>query len=187
MEHSYQTQYDLILQECRTALYSISPESLDAMLHQVTQANRVFFIGVGRVLLSLEAMAKRWAHCGVDTVVVGQITEPAITPNDVLLVASGSGESLIPVAISQKAKKLGAKVILIGSNPESTIQRLADVFVRIPVRTKLARPDEIDSQQPMTSLFEQTLLLLGDTIAAELIRRQKLDLHTLWQYHANLE
>ena len=39
----------------------------------------------------------------------------------------------------------------------------------------------------MTSLFEQTLLLLGDVIAKMMIDRRKLDMKALWQYHANLE
>ena len=60
-------------------------------------------------------------------------------------------------------------------------------MVRIPVRTKYYLEDEIDSEQPMTSLFEQTLLLLGDVIAKMMIDRRKLDMKALWQYHANLE
>ncbi len=64
---------------------------------------------------------------------------------------------------------------------------MADVTVRIPVRTKLALEDELDSSQPMTSLFEQTLLLYGDSLAKVILEEKKLDLHKLWQYHANLE
>ena len=37
---------------------------------------------------------------------------------------------------------------------------IADFMVRIPVRTKNYLEDEIDSCQPMTSLFEQSVLLL---------------------------
>jgi len=55
------------------------------------------------------------------------------------------------------------------------------------VRTKNYLDDEIDSNQPMTSLFEQTLLLLGDIVAKMLIEREDLDMKALWQYHANLE
>ena len=60
-------------------------------------------------------------------------------------------------------------------------------MVRIPVRTKAYLEDEIDSQQPMTSLFEQSLLLFGDTTALMLVRDKHLELDKLWEYHANLE
>jgi 6-phospho-3-hexuloisomerase len=62
-----------------------------------------------------------------------------------------------------------------------------DLMVRIPVRTKLGLEDEIRSGQPMTSLFEQSLLILGDIIACMIIEKKGLDLHNLWQFHANLE
>ena len=49
-------------------------------------------------------------------------------------------------------------------------------MVRIPVRTKYYLQDEIDSRQPMTSLFEQTILLLGDVVAKMVIDRNHLDI-----------
>jgi len=64
---------------------------------------------------------------------------------------------------------------------------IADFMVRIPVRTKLYLDDEIESKQPMTSLFEQTLLLLGDILAKMIIDDRNVSLKDLWQYHANLE
>ena len=106
---------------------------------------------------------------------------------DLLVVGSGSGESIVPVAIARKAKELGGKIVHIGSNPEGTVARMADLQVRIPTATKLGLPDEIQSGQPMTSLFEQCLFLYGDTIAAMIIREKGLDVKSLWDTHANLE
>lgn len=63
----------------------------------------------------------------------------------------------------------------------------ACLMVRIPVRTKYYLEDEIGSAQPMTSLFEQSLLLLGDIVAKMIIECRHLDMEALWQYHANLE
>lgn len=176
-----------ILDECSQALRSIDPEQTERLLEAIRGAGQVFFVGVGRVLLSLEAVAKRMAHLGVNAHVVGEIVEPAITPEDLLIVGSGSGESLVPVAIAKKAVSLGAKVAYIGSNMESTVAKLAHVSVRIPVQTKLERPDEIRSAQPMTSLFEQTLLLYGDALAMMTAEREKIVLKDLWRKHANLE
>ncbi len=39
----------------------------------------------------------------------------------------------------------------------------------------------------MTSLFEQSLLLFGDTTAMMLVKDRKIVVADLWQYHANLE
>ncbi|MCL2588093.1 MAG: SIS domain-containing protein [Oscillospiraceae bacterium] len=184
---SYQDTHQRILRELSTTLAAIPEEQVAELITQINKAEKVFFVGVGRVLLSLEAIAKRLAHLGIHTVVVGQITEPAITEHDLLIVGSGSGESMFPLGIAKKAKQLGATVAHIGSNPNSSMKASTDHFIRIPTRTKIGLDGEIISIQPMTSLFEQTLLLLGDTIALMMIEEQEIDMHDLWRFHANLE
>lgn len=177
----------LVLDELKISLGSINPESVEKLIDAILAADQVFFVGVGRVMLSLQAIAKRLAHLGIKAHYVGEITEPAITKNDLLIVGSGSGTTLFPAAIAQKAHTIGAKVVHVGSNPNSPLKDIIEFMVRIPVRTKYYLDDEIDSNQPMTSLFEQTLLLLGDIVAKIIIERKELDMKALWQYHANLE
>jgi 6-phospho-3-hexuloisomerase len=55
------------------------------------------------------------------------------------------------------------------------------------VNSKLKLPDEVASKQIMTSLFEQSLYLLGDTIAWIIADTKGYDKEKLWMYHANLE
>lgn len=184
---NYKETTNLVLSELQTSLATVDEQTVEKFIQALDSADQIFFVGVGRVLLSLEAFAKRLAHLGYKTHIVGEITEPAITENDLLIVGSGSGTTLFPAGIAQKAHKIGAKVIHIGSNPNSDLKDIIEFMVRIPVRTKYYLDDEIDSQQPMTSLFEQTLLLFGDTIAKMIIDRKNLDMKLLWKYHANLE
>ena len=183
----YKKVADMVINECKTALGSVNIEETEQFMDTLLKADKVFFVGVGRVLLSLQAFAKRLNHIGIETHIVGEITEPAIKENDVLIVGSGSGESLFPKAIALKAKTLGAKVVMIGSNKESTIAKAADLMVRVPTNTKLKCEDEIISEQIMTSLFEQFLLLYGDVIAKMIVQRENIDINSLWEYHANLE
>lgn len=184
----YEDNYKLILAEMQRALEQVNGGEVKRLVTDIIFADKVFVVGVGRVLMSLQAMAKRLAHLGIDAHVVGDITEPAITEKDLLIVGSGSGSSLFPVAIAKKAKDFHAKVVHIGSNPHGDVADVADYMVRIPVRTKLYLEDEINSQQPMTSLFEQTLYVLGDTIALMIMNEKKIDdISKLWEHHANLE
>ena len=187
MQDTIEKKSLMIAEECQKALQKIDEEQSQKLVEAILDADEVFFIGVGRVMLSLQAICKRFAHFGIKAHCVGEITEPAITEKDLLIVGSGSGETLFPVAIAQKAKKIGAKVAWIGSNQESTIAKLADYKVRIPVQSKLNKPDELHSQQPMTSLFEQTLLLYGDSLAMEIMERKGLQFENMWKFHANLE
>ena len=178
---------DLVVTELKEALSSIDAEQTERFVQLIFNAQKVYFIGVGRVMLALQCFAKRLAHLGFDVHCVGEITEPAITDRDILIVGSGSGESIIPLNIARKAHSLGARIIHIGSNPNSSMKSISELMVRIPVRTKLQLEDEIASEQPMTTLFEQTLMIWGDVVALGLIKRKKIDLENLWQLHANLE
>ena len=176
-----------IIKELNKTLSSIDVKDVENLVDAVLSADKVFFVGVGRVMLSLKAIAKRWAHLGIESHYVGEITEPAITSKDLLIVGSGSGNSLFPVGIAKKAKSIGVRIVHIGSNPKGQMAGVCDSMVRIPVRTKEYLEDEIESVQPMTSLFEQSLLLFGDVIAKIIIDQKRLDMKSLWQYHANLE
>ncbi len=184
----YDKHKKIVLSELEQSLSAISVEQVECLLHEILNARKVFFIGVGRVLLSAKAICKRLAHLGIDSHYVGEITEPAITDKDLLIVCSGSGETIFPLNIAKKAReKFGCKIVHIGSNPKGEMKNICDFMVRIPVRTKLYLADEIESQQPMTSLFEQSLLLFGDILAMLIIEHKNLDLSTLWEFHANLE
>ena len=91
-EHYNQTVKD-VLGEIDKALGAVDPESVERFVDAVLKADQVYFVGVGRVLLSLQAICKRLAHLGIKTHYVGEITEPAITEKDLLVVGSGSGGS----------------------------------------------------------------------------------------------
>ena len=173
-KENYEKACQDVLAELQKTMASIDAASLERLVDEILAADQVFFVGVGRVMLALQCVC--------------EITEPAITKNDLLIVGSGSGGSLFPLGIAKKARKIvDCKIVHIGSNPNSEMKDICDFMVRIPVRTKFYLEDEIDSCQPMTSLFEQSVLLLGDILAKMIIEDRHLDMKSLWQYHANLE
>lgn len=185
---NYADAHRLILSELTEAMDSVSPEDAESLVEMICEAEKVFVVGVGRVLLMLQAFSKRLNHLGIESNFVGAIDEPAITENDLLLVGSGSGESAVPLAIVKIAKKYRAKIAHVGSNANSSMSEYEDLFVRIPCRTKLNLEDEIDSRQPMSSLFEQSLLLFLDSEALMAAEKKNItDLSALWRKHANLE
>ena len=186
-ERFLQTKSD-VFAELEKVFANIKPEQVEKLHDEILSADQVFFVGVGRVMMALECICKRLAHLGIKAHCVGDITEPAITKNDLLIVGSGSGGSLFPFGLAKKARQaVNCKIAHIGSNPNSEMKDIADFMVRIPVRTKFYLDDEIDSCQPMTTIFDQSLLLLGDIIAKMIVDERNINMKDLWQYHANLE
>ena len=179
--------YRLPLAEIEGALSMVNQSEVEELVDGILDSRRVFAVGVGRVQLMLHAFVKRLNHLGIPATYVGAIDEPAITDRDLLLVGSGSGESAFPSVIAEIARKHGAKIAHIGSNMQSRISAVADIKVRIPCKTKLSLPGEFDSKQPMSSLFEQCLLIFGDAVASMLSERKGIEISSLWRNHANLE
>lgn len=173
----------VILDELEGVLEAVDPAEVEAAIEALGGARRVFMVGAGRVALALQAFAKRLNHLGIDAWMVGAVNEPALERGDLLVAGSGSGESIVPVAVARKAKDLGARILYLGASPSSTIARLAHLVVRIPGPTKTGGAP---SRQPMASLFEQALLLVGDAICLCLARRTGADPRSYGR-HANLE
>ena len=69
-------------------------------------AEKVFFVGVGRVMLSLQAIAKRLKHLGFDTYVVGETTDPPIGERIFSLWDRAAAPLLVPSGLAKKAKGL---------------------------------------------------------------------------------
>lgn len=185
---NYTQSKDLILHEITLSLNSVDSEDVECLADMICDAEQVFVVGVGRVLLVLQAFVKRLNHLGISANYVGAVNEPAITNKDLLIVGSGSGESVVPLEIVKLAKKYKSKIVHIGSNPNSSMAPYDTLFLRVPCRTKLNLSDEIESRQPMSSLFEQSLLLLGDAVAMMIMEKKGIrDISVLWTKHANLE
>ena len=110
--------------------------------------------------------------------VTGDVTTPALRKGDLLLAASGSGETAGILRTVMKAKDLGAVTALITANPGSSIAREAELVIGLPAQK---------SSQPGASLFEQELLITLDAFIAELMRTKELPPETVYRRHANLE
>jgi len=184
---NFQKLKDDVCDEIRSALGKIDEKELKGFIECMLKSRTVFVIGVGRVMLMLKAFAKRIKHLGYDSWVVGETTIPAIKKGDILLAASGSGETLTTVDVARLAKKNGATVALITASNKSTLREISDVVIRIPSPTKLHMPDETSSDQPMTNLFEQSLLIFCDCLSIILQIELKVTEEKMWEVHANLE
>lgn len=176
-----------ITEEIGEALKKADPKEVEALCAEILKAESVYLFGAGRVFLSLQAFGKRLAHMGIKTEIVGSITEKPITPSDLLLIASASGESRLPLEVARIGKSCKAKVGLITSSLRSSIRSAADLCVSIPCPNKLNRNEGVKSIQPMGSLFEQCLLALGDIITLMIMEKKGIKSEDMMKRHANLE
>jgi 6-phospho-3-hexuloisomerase len=160
--------------------------AIAALADVVHDADRVFLLGAGRSGLALRMTAMRLMHLGRTVFVVGDTTTPAIERGDLLLTATGSGTTTGIVRAATTAHELGAAVATITTAPGSPVAELSSVVVTVPAAGKLDRSGAASAQYAR-SLFEQTVVLLGDALFHTLWQRSGLSADELWPRHSNLE
>jgi 6-phospho-3-hexuloisomerase len=161
-------------------------DDLDNLAETLAKARRIFVLGAGRSGIALQMTAMRLMHLGLTVHVVGDVTTPAIGPGDVLLTASGSGTTTSIVRGADAAVKAGANVTVITTADASPLAALATAVVIVPAAGKLDRSGTVSAQYA-GSLFEQTVMLLGDALFHSLWLRSGQSADELWPRHSNLE
>jgi len=183
----FQTLKDKILDELRGVLNMVCEEEINCLIDEILLAKRVYFTGVGRVLLMSRTIGMRLMQMGLESYIVGDTITPGIYEKDLLIASSGSGETMTTVNVAKRAKEHGAKIALITAHPESSLGKIADLSVKIPCPTKLHLDGEYKSIQPMSNLFEQSLLLFFDCISIIIQEKIKVTEEKMWRLHTNLE
>ncbi|GLX67723.1 6-phospho-3-hexuloisomerase [Paenibacillus glycanilyticus] len=178
-------QASSIIQELERTLQGIRPGEMEKLAKQIMQAEQIFVAGAGRSGLMMKAFAMRLMHMGLRAYVVGETVTPGITERDLLLIGSGSGETKTLVSMAAKASSIGAAIGVVTIVPASTLGTVASLTVTIPAVTK-DNPAG-GSNQPMGTLFEQSLLIMLDTIVMNLMETLQLEGTGMYGNHANLE
>ncbi|HEU5129764.1 MAG TPA: hypothetical protein VFU12_17430 [Glycomyces sp.] len=166
------------LGEIEAVLAAADQDSLALLAAEIDAAPRVYFAGSGRSLLMMRAVAMRLMHIGLDVHIVGDTTAPAARPGDLLVVASARG-GRSALAAAAAARAAGAKVAAVTASADA-FGDAADFLVRLPART------QVPSSQHAGSLFEQSLLVVGDALTRSVQVSRQVPSAALDARHANL-
>jgi 6-phospho-3-hexuloisomerase len=180
---------EIVLAEITTCLRLVPGESLAKAGALIEAAPVIFVCGAGRSGLMMRALGTRLMHLGKKVYVVGDSTTPSIKSGELLIIGSGSGQTSTLRAIAQKAQSQGANILLFTTNPASPLAKCADQYVALPAPSLENGAEEWDqmSMQPMGTLFEQSLLIVCDTITLWLMSRAGVSVSQMRERHANLE
>jgi 6-phospho-3-hexuloisomerase len=134
----------------------------------------------------------RLMHLGKTVYVVNETTTPGITAGDLLILGSGSGKTSGLLTIGEQARRQGAKTLLFTADETSPLAVLADHLVLIPAPLIEDGEEEEGnhgrtSVQPLGTLFEQSLLILCDSLVSRLMQRNGVSAAQMFERHANLQ
>lgn len=177
----------VILREIEAVLATVKEHEISELLKEIKLARKIVVCGAGRVGLCSKAFAMRLGHLGKTAYTLGDSTLPSIGEADLIIVASGSGETQTIFDIASIAKANGCRVAVITGNIDSRIGKLGSVKIEMKAPSKTSRVNGITSAQPMSTLNEQCLTIFFDAICLELMKALEETHETMWARHSNLE
>lgn len=166
------------VRELNNVVAALDELELQRFAESIASAPRVFFAGSGRSLLALKAVAMRLMHIGLEVHVAGEVTTPGIARGDLLVIASARGGAAALASI-KTARSESATVGAITTTSDGFAES-ADVSLVLPVR------HGVETAQHAGSLFEQSLLVVGDALCAYLQLHRAAPTSALDARHANL-
>jgi 6-phospho-3-hexuloisomerase len=178
-----------ILKEVADCARQVSTESLTRAGALMESSPRIFVAGAGRSGLCMKALGMRLMHLGKTVYVAGETTTPSIVASDLLIIGSGSGRTASLLVMAEQARRRGAQVLLFTTDAESPLAELSNHRVVIPAPSLKTAEGEHSriSAQPMGTLFEQSMLIVCDSLILGLMQRTGVSAAQMFERHANLE
>jgi 6-phospho 3-hexuloisomerase len=173
-----------IQKKIQEILNKISTKDIQKVKRLFFISNRIFVYGAGRSGLVAKAFAIRLVHLGFHTFVIGETITAPVQKGDLVIIVSGSGETIPAVMTAEIANNLGAKVVSITGKKNSDIAKFADVTLFIS-----ADCEEISRKKyaPLGTLFEASVWILFDGIIADLLESRNETEEMMRKRHATLE
>ena len=186
---------ELMADQIKNIAQRLDRNSIKKTIEYIMGADSIFIMGAGRSGLVGKAFAMRLMHLGFTSYVVGESTTPAVHKNDVVIAISGSGETRSVSDLGRIAKDIGATLITVTSNKDSTLGHISDATLEIHGRSKedtggyLERHmrGEYSHLTPLGTSFEISSLVFLDALIAELIFITGASEADLKSRHAKLE
>jgi len=184
---SPQALVEAILEENRNLLARVSKEKIDHPIEEFDKGGRIFCAAQGRSGYVLRYFCTRLMQFGYSAFFVGETITPRINKGDMLLVVSGSGQTILTQEWVRIAQEEGATTFGVIGVEDSPIGRALDYAISLPAGSKLEPSKESRSSQLPGALFEQATFVFLETIVLALYQRQGSDPQTILDRHANIE
>jgi 6-phospho-3-hexuloisomerase len=174
--------------EVAAVLSQVDPEQVESALNLIQKARKIALYAGGREGLMIRALAMRLFHLGYEVSVVGDMTAPFLSKQDLLILSVGPGYVSTVDALRSVAQLAGATVLCLTAQPTGKTAAAADKVVYLPAQTMADDTEgKATSILPMGSLYEVVLLVFSEIVVLELLRRTGKRFGEARDRHTNLE
>ena len=175
---------EYIQRKIKDILQKVSQKEIEKIKQLFFNAHHIFVYGAGRSGLVARAFAIRLVHLGYQAFVIGETITVPVQQDDLVVIVSGSGETIPAVMTAEIAHNLGAQVISVTGKKDSDIAHYADITLFISAN---CNEKERKRYAPLGTLFEASVWILLDGLIADLLHSKKETEESMRRRHATLE
>lgn len=175
---------DYIASTVRPIVTDLPEEQVQGVVDRILEAPKVVVFGRGRSGEAARSFATRLVHLDIPTYVVGETITPPVREDDLVILFSGSGETFSVVVTAETARDLGATILTVTTDRDSTLGKLGHHVV------ELSLPDgerKDPAMAPLGTLYEEAAGLWADGIVAQLMEELGQTEDDMRARHATLE
>ena len=182
----FQNWSDYYIERQNQTLARINNDHLERLSNAIRVSRHIFLLGKGRTGLVVEMFAMRLVHLGYQAYIIGQSTTPKLTSEDLLILASCSGETEGILLAARQAHTAGGTVFAVTRGSGSQLADIADhvlIIPELPETNTTKKPSKI----MQGTLFEQALLLTLDCFIAQLAEETGQNFDKMGDRHVKIE
>ncbi len=169
-----------IINEVQSGLERVDPSTVDSSIGLIMRSKKIFIYGVGRSGLIGQAFAVRLVQMGFDVHFVGDMTTPFVEENDLVIIVSNTGETMSAVQTANIVRRVGAKVIAVTLNSNSKLAHASSLVLLVGQ----SRDDQKKKYAPLGTIFEDSALVLFDSLVPLIMEKQGQTEASLRRRHA---
>ncbi|UCF08588.1 MAG: SIS domain-containing protein [Thermoplasmata archaeon] len=135
------------------------------LIRYILEAHKVFVYGVGRSGHVGKSFAMRLVQLGLKAYFIGETITPIVEVGDAAVIISYTGETMSAIQTGNIVRRVGAKVVVVTSDPKSKLAHVGNIVICIPIKDDERQTD----LAPLGTLFEDAALILLDGVISELM------------------
>jgi len=168
-ESRYRESFCHILKAIQTALENEDSHQIKKLVTEILAAKRIFVYGVGRSGLVGKGFAMRLVQMGLEAYFIGETITPIVRENDVVVLVSNTGSTMSAIQTGNIARRQGATVIAITSQPASKMAHVGSIVINIKPPCDKSKLE----LAPLGTLFEDATMIFLDGLVSVLMNERK--------------
>ena len=170
----------------------IDNTQLERAVSLILDAEKIFVLGIGHSGMFGRIFSMKLNHVGLRAFTVFDEINPPFGEKDLFIAISQSGETKTILALAEKAKKMGGRVLGITSVEKSSLGNIADSLLRIEKHGSsdfkaLGAIGDTKNQNLLGALFGFNIYVLFYTIVILLAGEKNETPESINARHANLQ